>query len=462
MAKNQKKSTSAGFDNVLNLLREDPRAVFEKYGRTLSDLRDEKLTRLQAVLNEIPAEKRAEFFRAMEEFGEENVIYNYTQIAFLGVKDAYGDARAASLRILSYEDSGEIGEIMLNAALNDPCEEAQLTAIEVLGEYMNEADMEEPIPVSKKKLYRTLSMLLDSPNKAVRRAAVVAYAVSGDKRVRDMISGYLAGSDPDELITGLSAIRFSMIEDWNDSLLELLENDNEEVRKNAFRTAGTLELKQALPALYDTIAEFDRVSPELLLAAVNAVAEIGDESSLDVLETLGEAAVDMDSEIVDTIDDCIDTLNMSLNLGISPDDDEWDEDDDDDNGEKLSPEEKEELREKIEDARERCLSILEEKIPHDLEDDEPADPEEDDDDDCECGDHPGHHHHHHHDNPLEGLDLSRFRILDDLEAYESDADTDEDEDDLWAEFEEMNEEDLDADSLRDFIEKLEKRKKDSQ
>ena len=55
------------------------------------------------------------------------------------------------------------------------------------------------------------------------------------------------------------------------------------------------------------------------------------------------------------------------------------------------------------------------------------------------------------------MDLSRFRILEDLEAYEKEADRDEDEEELWAEFEDMAEEDLDADSLREFIEKLEKK-----
>ena len=57
------------------------------------------------------------------------------------------------------------------------------------------------------------------------------------------------------------------------------------------------------------------------------------------------------------------------------------------------------------------------------------------------------------------MDLSRFRILDDLEAYEADADRDEDEEELWADFEAMAEEDLDADSLQDFIDKLEKKRK---
>ena len=115
----------------------------------------------------------------------------------------------------------------------------------------------------------------------------------------------------------------------------------------------------------------------------------------------------------------------------------------------------------IERSKDRCLSILEEKIPHDLEDDEAIDLDEDDEDECDCGEHHHHHHHHahEHDNPLKGLDLSRFRILDDLEAYETNAHLDADEEELWEEFENMAEEDLDADSLQDFINKLEAKKK---
>ena len=185
------------------------------------------------------------------------------------------------------------------------------------------------------------------------------------------------------------------------------------------------------------------------------MAEIGYEDSLDVLETLGEAAVDLDHEIAEAIDDCIDTLNMTINMGPSFEEEEWEQ--------QTSEEEQAELYEKLADAKERCLAVLEEKIPHDLDDDEPIDLEDEDDDECECGEHHHHHHdhehHHHHDNPLEGMDLSRFRILDDLEAYEADADRDEDEEELWADFEAMAEEDLDADSLQDFINKLEKKKK---
>lgn len=449
----KKNKIRSNFSTVLDAVRNDPEGVFEHYAKSLSDLTSEKLALLKTVLDELGEKKKAAFFRGLSECSDRNYVYDYSAIALLGSEDANGDVRAASVRILSLEDTREAGSRILNIARNDPYEAAQIAAIEVLGQFMFENALDNPIPVSGKKLTETLSALIESKNKAVRRAAVVAYAMSEDPRVKEIISGYLAGNDPEELNAALTAVHLSMADEWADSVLELLTHGDDDVRGNAFRAAGSLQLRDALPELYEVIADFDRVPPHLLIAAAEAIAEIGDEDSLDVLETLGEAAVDMDPEIAEAIDDCIDTLNMTINMGVPFNDEAADIN--------ISEEEAAELQEKLDEARERCLSILEEKIPHDLEDDEAFDLEDDDgDEECECGEHHHHHHHHdhdHHDNPLEGMDLSRFRILDDLKAYESEADLDEDEEELWADFENLAEEDLDADSLQDFISKLEKK-----
>ncbi len=447
MADKPVKNKRANFETVLEALRLDPLGVFDKYARALSYLSPEKVSRLMEVLGGMASEKKAEFYHRLDETAGENLAYDYSPIAMLGIDDPDGYVRLASIHILAPEDSREAGRKLLKLAKEDPFEEAQIAAIEVLGQYMYEADMENPIPVPEKQLVETLASLLNHEKQAVRRAAVVAYAISNDERVRNMISSFLAGTDRDELIAGLSAVHYSMAEDWNDSVLELLSHGDDDVRRYAFITAGTLQLKEALPELYNVIADFDRLPPDLLAAAVEAVAEIGDEDSLDVLETLGEAAVDQDPELADIIDDSIDTLNMTIHMGGSFDEPERET--------QLSDEEREELLEKTAEAREHCLAVLEEKIPHDLEDDEAL---EIDEDECECGEHHHHHDHHHQHNQLEGLDLSRFRILDDLQAYERSADMDEDEEELWTLFEDMAEEDLDADSLQDFIDKLEKKK----
>lgn len=442
-------SKRTNFDNILQMIREQPERVFVKHARMLSDLTPEKTNKLRTVLAEISDANRSEFFQGMYISAMNSFECNYTPIAKIGLEDSDGDVRTASIQVLGFEDDKSAGEKILDAAQNDPYEKAQIAAVQVLGQYMFESALDNRIPVNKKKLHEVLENLIESKNQAVRRAAVVSYAVSEDKRVKEIITGYLAGNNRDELIAALEAVRHAMGEEWAGTVLELMRHEDDEVSMEAIRAAGTLQLREALPLLYELISRFDRISPEMLLTAVEAVAEIGDEGSYDVLETLGEAAVDMDAEITEAIDDSIDTLNMAIHLGPTFE-------------EKHTPKHvREALQEAIERSKDQCLSILEEKIPHDLEDDEAIDLYDDDhDDECECGEHHHHHHHHdHHDNPLEGMDLSHFRILDDLEAYEKSAAHDADEEDLWAEFEDMAEEDLDADSLQDFINKLEARRK---
>ena len=88
---------------------------------------------------------------------------------------------------------------MLNAASNDPDENVRIAAIDILGQYMMEAEFGERIPVSRKALNETLAGLLENESPAVRRAAVVSYSVSEDERVKGLISGYSEGKDPDDL-----------------------------------------------------------------------------------------------------------------------------------------------------------------------------------------------------------------------------------------------------------------------
>ena len=447
------KSGRMNFEKILLMVRDDPETVFEKHARMLSDLSRERTAQLRAVLSGITAEKKASFYRKMADTGAEYYEYDFSPIAEIGLDDENGEVRTASIRVLAFDDSKTNGVKILEAAQNDPYEPARLAAIEILGQYMLENELDEPIPVSPKKLNEVLADLIESKNPLIRREAVVAYAVAETKRVREIISGFLAGNDKDELIAALRAIRISMGEGWERDILELINHEDENISTGAIRAAGALQLREALPVLYEIISRFDRISPDLLTAAVNAVSEIGDEGSADVLELLGEAAVDMDEEITEAIDDSIDMLDASV----------WAADpfEEEEPVRKKSKKDHAILDDAIEKAKDRCLMILEEKIPHDLEDDEAIDIDDDEYDDCGCGErhHHEHHHHHEHKNPLEGLDLSRFRILDDLETYEKNADLDEDEESLWEAFEDMDPEDLDADSLQDFINKLEEKKK---
>ena len=262
------KSSRTNFDNVLQMVKDDPDVVFGRYARMLSDLSAEKAAKLGAVLEGLTPERRAAFYQGMKETHHESFEYDFSPIAKIGLEDPDGEIRADAIEILGLEDSRETGARILEAARSDPSEKAQITAIDVLGQYMLEDDLGGTIPVDRKKLREALEKLIENKSAAVRRAAVVAYAVSETKRVNEIIRGYLAGNDRDELIAALRAISISMNEDFSGSVLELLEHDDEEIVIEAIRAAGALQLKEALPALYEMISRFDRITPDLLLAAV--------------------------------------------------------------------------------------------------------------------------------------------------------------------------------------------------
>ena len=396
------KSKRANFDDVLKMVREHPENVFSRFARMLSDLSAERTAKLRSVLTEMSADTRRTFFSGMHETFPIAFEYNFAPIAEIGLDDPDGDIRAMSINTLSLEDSREIGSRVLRSAEEDPAERAQIAAIDVLGQYMLSEVLDEPIPVAGDKLHKALERLIEHKTPAIRRAAIISYAVSETKRVNELISGYLAGNDRDELVTALRAVSLSMNESFAKSVLELINHDDDDVRLEAIRAAGVLQLKEALPALYEILSRFDSITPELLVTAANATAEIGDESSIDVLETLGEAVVDMDEEVTEAIDDAIDTLNMAIQMGPFDDDEEGNE-------KKTSRKARAMLQDAIERSKDRCLSILEEKIPHDLEDDEAFDLDEDDDE-CDCGEHHHHHHHHDHDHAHENPDRKSTRL----------------------------------------------------
>ena len=178
--------------------------MFERHARMLSDLTREKAAKLRTILAGMAPGHRAAFYNAMNEAGMEYLECNFAPIAEIGLDDEDGENRAAAIRILGLEeDSREVGEKMLFFAENDPHEKAQIAAVDVLGEYMFEEVLEEPITVSGKKLHEVLEKLIEHKNNAIRRAAVIAYAISETKRVNEIIRAYLAGSDPEELIANV-------------------------------------------------------------------------------------------------------------------------------------------------------------------------------------------------------------------------------------------------------------------
>ena len=88
------KSSRTNFDNVLQMVKDDPKVVFGRYARMLSDLSAEKAAKLGAVLEGLTPERRAAFYQGMKETHHESFEYDFSPVAKIGLADADGEIRA--------------------------------------------------------------------------------------------------------------------------------------------------------------------------------------------------------------------------------------------------------------------------------------------------------------------------------------------------------------------------------
>src|SRR5262249_15486005 len=95
---------------------------------------------------------------------------------------------------------------------------------------------------------------------------------------------------------------------WSKIVLRELHSDDPAMRYEAARTAGELELREAVPTLGKMLDEDDREVKEM---AIWALGEIGGDRSRKLLENLMETA---DSEGDDSLTEAIEEALQSANL----------------------------------------------------------------------------------------------------------------------------------------------------
>lgn len=385
-------------DNLENVLRGDPYDPL-----AFSGLSKENAETVYQKLAEKGEEKLNAFFREIKEFNDEESEGDFDSLAKIGMSHTSESIRGNSVWLMRFSENKTAAREILRLAEEDPSEFVQEKAVRVLGFYNDLAEMDERIPLSPETVFSKLCSFLNFEKRSLRYAALEGLAFSNLPELKPIIESYLNGDDKEEQISALHAIANSLDESKEKRVLELLMDDDADIRLEAVRVTGVLQTRKALPMLYSLLSHYDTLSEPLRNEIIWSISEIGDEDSMDVLQLLSEISVEDDYEFSEFVDDALENLEMSIGIKeMIPE---------------PAPKDSASFKKALERARDQCLSALEEKLPYDFDDED----NEEDEDECECGE----HHHHHHENPFRDLDPSRFRIIDDLEEYENHASDDE-------------------------------------
>jgi hypothetical protein len=282
----------------------------------LSSLTRDEVAEVAPVWAGLSAAHRRRVMRGLVETGEADIEMDYRSIGLMGLDDPDPVVREAAIEVLWEDESLELMSRLVQLARHDEVREVRAAAVSALGRFilageLGHIEQKLTLPAQEAALH-----LLTAPEEdvVVVRRALEAISNCSHAIVPQAIEQAYHNADRLMRVSSLFAMGRSCDNRWADIVLEEIESHDPEMRYEAARAAGQLELKAAVPRLAQLVLDDDR---EVLLAAVGALGEIGGKKSMRVLEHLLERAEEEeDEDLILAVEDAIgNAALMSGDLG---------------------------------------------------------------------------------------------------------------------------------------------------
>jgi len=297
------------FENVIRAISsaDEPLTAATMY--RLSDINSEDLGKLQAAWGAIPVERRLVLVQRLGEIAEMNFDMNFSAVIRLALTDLNAELREAAIDATWIDESPD----MLNRLLpltRDMSDAVRASAVAALGRYILlgelgkfDAGLTRLAQNVARRLYADAAQPI-----SVRRRALESLSNCSDPDVHSMIDESYAHSDAAMRISAMFAMGRSCDSVWAPIVLRELDSADPEMRYEAARTAGELELRDAVPALARIINDDDREVQEM---AIWALGEIGGTRCQRLLEDLIEQAeADEDDGLVEAIEEALNAASL--------------------------------------------------------------------------------------------------------------------------------------------------------
>lgn len=301
---------------TLDSLQPIPADVY--YG--LSGLVSSEIERLKPDWLALESQQRRRVLAALLETAEANFEMDYRALGHLSLSDTDAAVRLTSIDLLWEDETLELYQKLRALAASDPSTEVRASALGALGRFVLKGEMDE-LPAGESdalkdfllSLYDDIGAPLD-----VRRRALEALAHGTHERVPTLIRQAYTSDEHLMRVSALFAMGVSCDTRWEDAVLAELDNEDSELRYEAARAAGELELGLAVPRLARLLIEEDR---EIQETAIWALGEIGGREAVRVLSAMMEIAEEQgDDALLDAIDEAIENASFEIGGLFSLDD----------------------------------------------------------------------------------------------------------------------------------------------
>lgn len=332
------------FSEILASLADTEHPFPPRLLRGFSDLTPRNLRELAEVWPDLPALRKQGILEDLEEITEHDTLVCFDDLARAVITDPDPMVRVLALRLLWECEDSKLVPVITEIMRDDPDEAARATAASLLGRFVYLGELDQVPDAIKIPLIKNLLEVVSGEDlPQVRLRALEALGYSGHARVPDLIRTAYASNNTLWVASALCAMGRSADDQWADLVLDKIDSGDAEIRYEAIRAAGELELTSALDQLFSVLEDEDHDS-EIRLAAIWSLSQVGGTEVKEKLEgLLEEAETDEETEWIEKALENLDLNGNAENLDFfdfkppqdsdldkaEPDDD-WDEDLDED------------------------------------------------------------------------------------------------------------------------------------
>lgn len=240
----------------------------------LSDLSRDELRLFSERWPTIATTRRRQIVEALVQIAEANFTVDFNAIFRIGLLDQDADVRAQCVGGLWEDRNPGLVDALVDLLVSDPSILVRGAAATALGRFVLMAELEELEEEMGRRVVQALWGVIEDEKEALepRRRAVESISYSGAAGVEDLIARAYQDSVEKMRISAIFSMGRSAHTAWGPTVLGELGSANPEMRFEAARACGELELREAVPNLIGMIGDKDR---EVQQAAISALGKIG-------------------------------------------------------------------------------------------------------------------------------------------------------------------------------------------
>lgn len=302
------------FEELLDQISNPDQQLHVRYLYALSGMTREQLDLYRTWWPGLPVLQRRQIMRHLVDLSESSFEVNFDSIFLLAMGDEDDEVREVAVDGLWEHEDPALIEPLVYLLRTDAAPGVRSAAAIALGRFVLLGELEKIGPAAKLLAEEALRETIhrQGEEKEVRRRAVEAVAYSSEPDVREIIRSAYYSDDDKMQASALYAMGHSADTYWSRVLVPELDNTNPELRYEAARACGELELVKVVEKL--GLMAFDDPDREVQEVAVWALGSIGGKDARDMLEACYESEDEVLKQYATDALDQLDLLGDDLSL----------------------------------------------------------------------------------------------------------------------------------------------------